>query len=506
MYVPWNAPVEALGTTNRTLAFGEVKSRRDKVIAPSLKGKRDGNGGQREGNGDESGDSDGTASSSNVNLSRVDRVRLAAEAGQHEGPNTEMKNVPVSPRTPTDRPERPYGDVRRRRRCRRIKVEPRNVNQTQKVEKTYLQRIRIAQPPGNPSQCLNGAIGPCHRHDQIKIESVNIKIERINDKKAQDNETAYLEHASAVQPPQNDPKCSYRVIGLGRWRQRRDWINIESVKPKIKRINNKTVREDRKTHLERIRTAQPPGNPPKRRYGVIGLIRRRGCIKSIPTIVSRTREGRNAYLGLGNGMGVPTGVTTLTRTRPSAKPIPVLRVRVNPREYPTGYCWSARAAVVFIVRACTSSCRCHHCLRRAGVHGRPSSSSSSSLCWRARAAVVVVIVVVSPWHLPGASRHRRLHRAGMDGRLSSSSSRLGIGLGHLVVVVVVFVVLACTSSRRHRHRLALALAMGISSLSSLCCRVVIIVVSPWHLPLTSRHRHRRRVGVDTLPLSSSSLC
>ena len=52
VYVPLNAPIEALGPTSQTFAFREVESG-DKVIAPSLEGKRAGNsdGRQREGDG-----------------------------------------------------------------------------------------------------------------------------------------------------------------------------------------------------------------------------------------------------------------------------------------------------------------------------------------------------------------------------------------------------------------------------------------------------------------------
>ena len=51
MYLPWNAPVEALG---RTLAFGEVESG-DEAIAPSVEGERacDGNGDQNSDDGDD---------------------------------------------------------------------------------------------------------------------------------------------------------------------------------------------------------------------------------------------------------------------------------------------------------------------------------------------------------------------------------------------------------------------------------------------------------------------
>ena len=201
----------------------------------------------------------------------------------------------MSSEPPIRSAERPNGAVRRRRRRGRIKLEARNISQMEKVEMTYLGCTGTAQPPANAPKRRNGVHTTKRRRGRIKIEPIKVN-------PAQDLEKTYLERASAAQPPRNDPKRSYRVIGLGRWRWRRDRINIESVKPKIKRINDKTAREDRKTHLERIRTAQPPGNPPKRRYGVIGLIRQRGRIKSGPTIVSQTREGGNAYLGRANAI------------------------------------------------------------------------------------------------------------------------------------------------------------------------------------------------------------
>ena len=65
VHVPRNAPTEVL---SRTFAFGQPESG-DKAIAPSLEGERigDGDGRRREGDGDESGDRDGMASSGNVN-------------------------------------------------------------------------------------------------------------------------------------------------------------------------------------------------------------------------------------------------------------------------------------------------------------------------------------------------------------------------------------------------------------------------------------------------------
>ena len=81
----------------------------------------------------------------------------------------------------------------------------------------YLEHARAVQPPANILKCCYGVIGPKCQCDRMKIEPVNLRTKRINDKKVQRDETTYLERASAAQPPQNDPKCSYRVIGLDRW-------------------------------------------------------------------------------------------------------------------------------------------------------------------------------------------------------------------------------------------------------------------------------------------------
>ncbi|KIM57362.1 hypothetical protein SCLCIDRAFT_28844 [Scleroderma citrinum Foug A] len=77
VYIPWNAPVEALG---RTFAFGWLESTGE-AIAPIIEGERAGNGGGDRNSDDESGDGDGMASSGNVDSMQVSGVQLAGEAG-----------------------------------------------------------------------------------------------------------------------------------------------------------------------------------------------------------------------------------------------------------------------------------------------------------------------------------------------------------------------------------------------------------------------------------------
>ncbi|KIM68355.1 hypothetical protein SCLCIDRAFT_20264 [Scleroderma citrinum Foug A] len=79
IYLPWNAPIEALG---QTLAFGEVESG-EKVIAPGFEGEGAGVGvgDQNRGAGDNAGDDDegGTMSGGGVDSIRVKAALLAAE-------------------------------------------------------------------------------------------------------------------------------------------------------------------------------------------------------------------------------------------------------------------------------------------------------------------------------------------------------------------------------------------------------------------------------------------
>ena len=80
MYAPWNAPVEALGTANRTFAFGEVESR-DEAIAPSVESERAGDG-DGDGYGDDGGDGDvgDTTSGGGVDSKRVETALLAGRS------------------------------------------------------------------------------------------------------------------------------------------------------------------------------------------------------------------------------------------------------------------------------------------------------------------------------------------------------------------------------------------------------------------------------------------
>ena len=232
MHLLWNAPVEAL---SQTFAFGQLESG-DKAIAPDVGSERaeDGNG-NRNGNGNgnrygDDGDGDDTTSGSSIDSNRVNAALLAEES-QHmrQTRGTGDKDLPVSSRPPIRLTEHPYGLVRCSRQHGRIKIEAIKVSQTQEHEMTHLGCACATQTCENPSKgCLKG-----HRlrrqHSRIKIAPVMVKIECLNDK---------------------------------------------------------TAREDGKTHLERIRTMQPPANDSKRLYGVVGPRRQRGHIKIAPTNIS----------------------------------------------------------------------------------------------------------------------------------------------------------------------------------------------------------------------------
>ena len=158
----------------------------------------------------------------------------------HQNRRTRDQDLPVSSEPPTKPTERPYGLVRPRRRCRRLKIESIKVSQTRKGETTYRRCAQATQPPGNLSKHLYGVVEPRHRPVRIKIEPVKVKIEHISVNQAREDGITYRIYANPAQPPRNPSKCS---------------------------------------------------------YGVIGLICRRGCIKIKPINVSSTRNGGKAYLG-----------------------------------------------------------------------------------------------------------------------------------------------------------------------------------------------------------------
>ena len=177
---------------------------------------------------------------------RVNEALLAI-GSQHTRQTRRLQNgnLPMSSKPPIYHTERSYGVVRQRWRRGQIKVVPRNISQMPKVEMTYLGHTGIAQPRGNAPECCLKVNRPRWQCGSIKIEPVKVKTEHLNDKKQQKVET---------------------------------------------------------THLGRAQVAQPCRNPPKHRYGVIGLICRCGHIKIAPGNVSQTRNGRNAYLQCGNAI------------------------------------------------------------------------------------------------------------------------------------------------------------------------------------------------------------
>ena len=155
---------------------------------------------------------------------------------------------------------------------------------------TYWIHTNATQPCGNPSKRLHRVIGPRRRCGRIKFGPIKVN-------PAQEDKTAYQKHASIAQPPKNDPKWPYRVIGLVRRRRKRGWIEIAPVKVKIKHINNKPAQEDETTHHGLACAMQLPLNRSKRSRRVVGPRRRCGRLKSKSINVSQTREGGSAYLG-----------------------------------------------------------------------------------------------------------------------------------------------------------------------------------------------------------------
>ena len=64
-----------------------------------------------------------------------------------------------------------------------------------KDENAYPECISAAQPHGNVSKRACRVVGPRRRCGRNKIESIRLKIKCINDKNVQKVKTTYLEHA-----------------------------------------------------------------------------------------------------------------------------------------------------------------------------------------------------------------------------------------------------------------------------------------------------------------------
>ena len=200
---------------------------------------------------------------------------------------------------PTYSPEHPYGDVRRRHQHSRIKIESRKVTQMPKVEMTYLGCTGVTQPCGNNLKQSYGVVGPCHRDNWIKIIPGKLKIKRLNDKRGQNGKRTYQRCARATQPRGNPSRGCLKVY---RPHCQPGRIKIEPVKVKIKGINNKKAQDNETAYLGRARLMQPPGNHPKCRYRVIGLIHRHGHIKSRPRNVKQMERSGRTYLEHGNAI------------------------------------------------------------------------------------------------------------------------------------------------------------------------------------------------------------
>ena len=136
--------------------------------------------------------------------------------------------------------KRAYRVIGLRRRRSRMKIEPArlkiehlNDKKQQNGEITYLGRMEIAQPPANDAKHLNKAVGPGPRCDRMKIEPVKVKIKRINVNQTLKVEKTYLGRTNAMQPPANIPKCLRRVHTPCRRRQR-----IKSRSTNVSRTGN----------------------------------------------------------------------------------------------------------------------------------------------------------------------------------------------------------------------------------------------------------------------------
>jgi len=205
VYVPWNAPVEVLGTANRRIVFGRVE-RGDEAIAPSVEGETAG------GRGDgRDGDANGMTSGGDADSTRVEAALLAAES-QHTRYSSRLRrnDLPVSSWPPIQPERRPYGHVRRRRRCGRLKIEQINedqVSKAQRGETTHLTHAYATQPPGNAPNRAYGIVRPRHRRGRIKIVPTNVS-------RTRNGGNAYLGRANAMRSTRRPKKRVRRVNKL----------------------------------------------------------------------------------------------------------------------------------------------------------------------------------------------------------------------------------------------------------------------------------------------------
>ena len=126
---------------------------------------------------------------------------------------------------------------------------------------TYQRRARATQPCGNPSRGCLKVYRLSHRHGRIKNGSIKLKIERISDKTAEEDEMTYQICANIVQPPANISKCHldvYRPI-------------CQHGRVKSQPRNVKRMERSRRTYLKRINVLQSIWRPTKDKRRLEGL-------------------------------------------------------------------------------------------------------------------------------------------------------------------------------------------------------------------------------------------
>ena len=226
---------------------------------------------------------------------RCGRLKIKSiKVSQLETAETTYQECTRAAQPPVYHTERLYGLVRHRRRRGRIKFKPVKVSQSRKVKTTYQEHARVAQPPTNdpkPSYRVIGLVRRGRGCGWIEIAPVKAEIKHINVKIAR--ETTHLGHGHTTQPCRNHPKRLRRVHTPCHRRVR---IKIESVKLKIEYISINQAQEVEKTYLELAQAAQPPRNPSNRIHRVYRPHRRHSRIKSQSTNVSRTGNSGSAYL------------------------------------------------------------------------------------------------------------------------------------------------------------------------------------------------------------------
>ena len=158
----------------------------------------------------------------------------------------------------------------------------------------YLGCTGIVQPRWNdPKRCLR-VIGPCRRPNRMEIEPRRLKIERISDKKQQDVKTTHQICTSIAQPRRNPSKRRYGVRGTRRWCSH---MKIKLINVRIRRLNDKTAEEDETTYLGHAHIAQPLGFPSKHSHWVYRPQCQCGRVKSRPTNINWMRISGRTYLG-----------------------------------------------------------------------------------------------------------------------------------------------------------------------------------------------------------------